>query len=68
MPSETRISLPDSLRAQFKQKIPAIVVTGSTMTGHEQEAQDVDFHVLIKPVVPNKLRAMMAFKLALKAD
>ena len=37
------------------------------MTGHEQEAQDLDFHLLIKPVVPNKLRAMIAFKLGVKA-
>ena len=26
-----------------------------------------DFHLLIKPVVPNKLRAMIAFKLGVKA-
>ena len=64
----TGVEIITALRTQFKQKIPAIVVTGSSMTGHEQEAQDVDFHVLIKPVVPNKLRAMMAFKLAVKAD
>jgi CheY-like chemotaxis protein len=44
--------------------VPAIVVTGSTMTGHEKEALENDFHVLIKPVLPNKLRAMIAFKLA----
>jgi len=41
----------------------AIVVTGSTMTGHDKDAQTHDFHLLIKPVVPNKLRAMIAFKL-----
>lgn len=46
--------------------IPAIMVTGSTMTGHELQAQQHEFHVLIKPVVPNKLRAMMAFKLGLR--
>ena len=55
------------MRTHFKQKIPAIVVTGSTMTGHEQEAHDMDFHLLIKPVLPNKLRAMIAFKLGVKA-
>ena len=43
------------------------MVTGSTMTGHEREAQDHDFHLLIKPVVPNKLRAVIAFKLNAKA-
>jgi len=37
------------------------------MTGHDNEAQSNDFHLLIKPVVPNKLRAMIAFKLGVKA-
>jgi two-component system, sensor histidine kinase len=63
----TGVEVITALRSHFKHKIPAIVVTGSTMTGHEQEAQDLDFHLLIKPVVPNKLRAMMAFKLGVKA-
>ena len=52
-----------ALRARFGAGVPAIVVTGSTMSGHEKEAHDGDFHLLIKPVVPNKLRAMIAFKL-----
>ena len=56
-----------ALRSRFGPKIPAIVVTGSTMSGHDQEAQTNDFHLLIKPVVPNKLRAMIAFKLGVKA-
>ncbi len=55
-----------ALRERFDAKVPAIVVTGSTMTGHDKEAQDHDFHVLIKPVLPNKLRAMIAFKLGVK--
>ncbi|TMH10884.1 MAG: hybrid sensor histidine kinase/response regulator, partial [Betaproteobacteria bacterium] len=50
-----------AVRDRFGSSVPAIVVTGSTMTGHEQEALDHDFHLLIKPVVPNKLRAMIAF-------
>ena len=57
-----------ALRSRFGQQVPAIVVTGSTMTGHEQEAHDKDFHLLIKPVLPNKLRAMIAFKLGVKAS
>ena len=36
------------------------------MAGHEKEAMEHDFHLLIKPVLPNKLRAMIAFKLAKK--
>ena len=56
-----------ALRERFGAQVPAILVTGSTMTGHEKEAQAHDFHLLIKPVVPNKLRAMIAFKLGVKA-
>ena len=55
-----------ALRSRFGAAIPAILVTGSTMTGHDKEAQEHDFHLLIKPVVPNKLRAMIAFKLGVK--
>jgi CheY-like chemotaxis protein len=56
-----------ALRARFGAGVPAIVVTGSTMTGHDKEAQEQDFHLLLKPVVPNKLRAMIAFKLGVRA-
>jgi two-component system, sensor histidine kinase len=56
-----------ALRARFGSAVPAILVTGSTMTGHEMDAQLHNFHLLIKPVVPNKLRAMIAFKLGVKA-
>ena len=55
-----------ALRQRFGAAVPAIVITGSTMTGHENEAQEHDFHVLTKPVLPNKLRAMIAFKLGVK--
>ncbi len=55
-----------ALRARFGPRVPAIVVTGSTMTGHDKEAQEQDFHILLKPVVPNKLRAMIAFKLGVR--
>jgi hypothetical protein len=43
-----------------------VVITGSTMVGHEDEAAAHDFHVLLKPVLPSKLRAMIAFKLGLR--
>jgi two-component system, sensor histidine kinase len=53
-----------AIREHFKNKpIPAIVVTGSTTANHEQTALEHDFHVLLKPVAPNKLRTMVAFKL-----
>lgn len=55
------------LREHFGAELPAIVVTGSTTAGLEEEAHRHDFHLLIKPVVPNKLRAMIAFKLGVRA-
>jgi signal transduction histidine kinase len=47
-------------------RLPAIVITGSSLGGHEDEALSHDFHLLIKPVLPNKLRAMIAFKLGVR--
>ena len=55
-----------SLRERFGADLPAIVITGSTMSSLDLEAQQKNFHLLIKPVVPNKLRAMIAFKLGVK--
>jgi two-component system, sensor histidine kinase len=63
---ETGVAAIDALRERFGHAVPAIVVTGSSMTGHDKEAMEHDFHLLIKPVLPNKLRAMIAFKLAKK--
>jgi signal transduction histidine kinase/CheY-like chemotaxis protein len=54
------------LRDRFGAALPAIMVTGSTMTGHEEDASKYNFHLLIKPVVPTKLRAMIAFKLGMR--
>jgi signal transduction histidine kinase len=64
---KTGVDAITALRARFGAAVPAILVTGSTMTGHDKDAQLHDFHLLIKPVVPNKLRAMIAFKLGVKA-
>lgn len=47
-------------------RLPAIVITGSSLGGHEEESAIHDFHLLIKPVLPNKLRAMIAFKLGMR--
>jgi two-component system, sensor histidine kinase len=56
------------VRSRFADRsIPAIVITGSSLGGHEDEAMQHDFHLLIKPVLPNKLRAMIAFKLGVRA-
>ncbi len=54
-------------RAQWPgRRLPAIVITGSSLGGHEDEAVTHDYHLLIKPVLPNKLRAMIAFKLGMR--
>ena len=63
----TGVDAIQALRQRFGAAVPAILVTGSTMTGHDKEAAAHDFHLLIKPVVPNRLRAMIAFKLGVKA-
>jgi signal transduction histidine kinase len=47
-------------------RLPAILITGSSLGGHEAEAEAHDYHLLIKPVLPNKLRAMIAFKLGVR--
>jgi signal transduction histidine kinase len=53
-----------ALRARWPdERLPAILITGSSLGGHEDEAVRHDYHLLIKPVLPNKLRAMIAFKL-----
>lgn len=62
----TGIDAIKALRDTFGSELPAILVTGSTMTQHEEEARQHQFHVLLKPVVPTKLRAMIAFKLGLR--
>ncbi|MCH8179674.1 MAG: hybrid sensor histidine kinase/response regulator [Proteobacteria bacterium] len=62
----TGIDAIKALRGHFGPDLPAILVTGSTMTQHEEEARQHQFHVLLKPVVPTKLRAMIAFKLGLR--
>ena len=64
---QTGIDALGLLRAHWSGRtLPAIMITGSSLGGHEDEAGKHDFHLLIKPVLPNKLRAMIAFKLSLR--
>ena len=56
-----------ALRAAHGARLPAIVVTGSTMTGLEAEAEREGFHLMVKPVVPARLRSMIGFKLGMRA-
>jgi CheY-like chemotaxis protein/two-component sensor histidine kinase len=63
----TGIDAMHAVRARWPdRRTPAILVTGSSLGGHEEEAEAEDYHLLIKPVLPNKLRAMIAFKLGVR--
>ncbi len=56
-----------AVRARWPgRRLPAIVITGSSLGGHEDEAVNHGYHLLVKPVLPNKLRAMIAFKLGVR--
>jgi len=52
-----------ALRERFSAKIPAIIVSGSTTPAHLDEAKALDAHLLLKPVMPAKLRSLINFKL-----
>jgi two-component system, sensor histidine kinase len=54
-----------ALRAACGRAVPAVIVTGSMITGPDAAADRHDYHLMIKPVVPGKLRAMIGFKLGL---
>lgn len=62
---QTGIDVLRCVRAHWQQRaVPAILITGSSLGGHEEDAERHDYHLLIKPVLPSKLRAMIAFKLS----
>ena len=52
-----------AIRDRFKSVIPAIVITGSSLPAHLEDAKSVGAHLLIKPVMPGKLRTLINFKL-----
>jgi len=55
-----------ALRQRFGAALPAIVVTGSTLPDHAAEAEAHGFHLLLKPVLPNRLKALIAVTLGLR--
>ena len=56
-----------AIRARWPSaRLPAILITGSTMAGEALDAERHDFHTLLKPVLPARLRATIAFKLGLR--
>lgn len=56
-----------ALRAVWGPGLPAVMVTGHTLHDHETEAAAGNYHVLFKPLAPNRLRAMVSFKLGSRA-
>jgi CheY-like chemotaxis protein len=55
-----------AVRRRFGGTLPAIVVTGSSTCGQEAQALAHDCHLLVKPVLPHRLRALIAFKLGMR--
>ncbi|MEY8875821.1 MAG: hypothetical protein AB9M60_04880, partial [Leptothrix sp. (in: b-proteobacteria)] len=43
--------------------LPVIMVTGQVLHDHRADAARLGYHVLLKPVAPNRLRAMVTHKL-----
>jgi signal transduction histidine kinase len=60
---ETGTEAVRSLRARFGKEIPAIMITGSTTPERIAEAKEGGFHLLLKPVMPAKLRTLIDFEL-----
>jgi two-component system, sensor histidine kinase len=52
-----------AVRKHFGFDIPAILVTGSATPERLEEARDLGHHLLLKPVMPAKLRTLIQFKL-----
>jgi signal transduction histidine kinase/ActR/RegA family two-component response regulator len=52
-----------AVRERFQHEIPAIIVSGSTTPTHLEEAKAMNAHMLLKPVMPAKLRTLISFKL-----
>ncbi len=52
-----------AVRKFFGTDIPAILVTGSATPERLEEARDLGHHLLLKPVMPAKLRTLIQFKL-----
>lgn len=59
----TGVDVIDRFRNRFSKALPAIIVTGSTTPDHLEQARLKDFHLMLKPVMPAKLRTLINFKL-----
>ena len=61
--AETGTQVIERLRNELDPEIPAILITGSTTPERVEEAESYGYHLLVKPVLPAKLRTLINFKL-----
>jgi two-component system, sensor histidine kinase len=59
----TGTAVVEKLRSELDPEIPAILVTGSTTPDRLEEAKAYGLHLLLKPVLPAKLRSLINYKL-----
>lgn len=59
----TGTAVVEKLRNELDPEIPAILVTGSTTPDRLEEAKAHGLHLLVKPVLPAKLRSLINYKL-----
>jgi signal transduction histidine kinase len=60
----TGLEVIGALRERFGPGLATIMVTGSVMTNLDAEAREHRFQVMLKPVAPHKLRALVNFALS----
>ena len=56
------------LRRHFGATMPAVVLTGELASEVDSHPDRASFHLMLKPALPHKLRAMIAFKLGRRSD
>ena len=61
--TETGTQVIERLRNELDPEIPAILITGSATPERVEEAKSHGYHLLVKPVLPAKLRTLINFKL-----
>ncbi|MEY8876279.1 MAG: hybrid sensor histidine kinase/response regulator, partial [Leptothrix sp. (in: b-proteobacteria)] len=60
--ARTGVAVVEALRALWGDAMPVIMVTGQVLHDHRADAARLGYHVLLKPVAPNRLRAMVTHK------
>jgi signal transduction histidine kinase len=63
LPASNGLEVIDRLRTRYGRSVPAVLVTGAPAPELEAEARALDVHLLLKPVAPARLRALLSFLL-----